>query len=276
MVRPDASTNVRPDEAQALRRVPPASRARPARASAAAAFCSAGIDGARSTSRRRTAPLAMLCTLLRGQRLVFERFQLRRDVALGILERLPSAIVVRNAGRVRVGDLDIKAVHPVELDLEIGDAGTLALTRLEREQKFSAMIIDGTQLVQFRIEALCDHTAIADLRRGLRRNGADEQCRPLRIDIEIGTSAARSGALPGAMVAASVSRSAGRRSSVSRSPARSRGRAESRATRPAMRSVSTVRRSGRAQIRVASGLLVPRSNRRMASPTPPLASAVDA
>src|SRR5262245_9250949 len=34
--------------------------------------------------------------LLRGERLVFEGFELRRDVALCVLERLPAAVIVRN------------------------------------------------------------------------------------------------------------------------------------------------------------------------------------
>jgi hypothetical protein len=128
----------------------------------------------------------MLRTLLRRERLVLESFQLRRDVALRILERLPATVIVGYPGRVRIGDLDIEAMDAIEFDLEIGNAGTLAFTRFERQQKFAAIRVDCAQLVQFGIETRCDDATVTNLRRRFGRNGAGERRRPLRIDVEIG------------------------------------------------------------------------------------------
>ena len=128
--------------------------------------------------------LARERALLRGQRLVLERLQFRRDVALGVLQRLPAAVVVGNLLDVRVGDFDVEAVHAVVLDLEIGDAGAFALARLQRHEELAAVRVDRAQLVQFGVESGRDHAAVADQRRGLGRDCPREQRRPLRVDIE--------------------------------------------------------------------------------------------
>src|SRR5262249_46666969 len=76
-------------------------------------------------------------TLLCRERLVFERLELGRDVALGILERLAATIIVRNSGRMRMTDFDVEAMHTIEFDLETGDAGALALSYFQGQQKFA-------------------------------------------------------------------------------------------------------------------------------------------
>ena len=81
---------------------------------------------------------ALLC----GQGLVLEGLQLRGDVALGVLERLPAPVVVRNALDVRVRDFDVEAVHAVVLDPEAGDARASALARFELDQKRTAVLLD--------------------------------------------------------------------------------------------------------------------------------------
>ena len=83
--------------------------------------------------------LARQRALLRGQRLVLEGLQFRRDVALGVLQRLAAAVVVRHLFRLRARDLDVEAVHAVVLDLEVGDAGARALARFELEQELAAV-----------------------------------------------------------------------------------------------------------------------------------------
>ena len=57
--------------------------------------------------------------------------QLRRDVALGVLERLLALVVGRDLGGVGVRDLDVVAEDLVEADLEAGDAGAGDLLGLE-------------------------------------------------------------------------------------------------------------------------------------------------
>src|SRR2546423_349306 len=64
--------------------------------------------------------------LLRGQCLVLERLEVGRDIAFGVLERLPPAVVGGNALDVRVCDLDVEAVNAVVFDFEACDAGALA------------------------------------------------------------------------------------------------------------------------------------------------------
>ena len=73
------------------------------------------------------------------QRLVLEGLQFGRDVALGILQRLAAAVVVRHLGRVGVADLDVEAMHLVVLDLEAGDAGAFALAGFQIEQELAAV-----------------------------------------------------------------------------------------------------------------------------------------
>src|SRR5689334_19613337 len=92
--------------------------------------------------------LARERALLRGERLVLERLELRSDVALGVLERLPAPVIVRNLGDVDVRDLDVEAVDAVELDLEAGDAGPRALPRLEIDQERAAVVLDRAKLVE--------------------------------------------------------------------------------------------------------------------------------
>ena len=71
---------------------------------------------------------------LRRQRLVLEGLQFRRDVALGVLQRLAAAVVVGNLVGMGVRDLDVEAMHLVVFDLEAGDAGALALADFHVDQ----------------------------------------------------------------------------------------------------------------------------------------------
>ncbi len=81
-----------------------------------------------------------------------------------------------------MGDLDVETVHAVVFDLQIGDPGAGTLARLERDQEFTTVIVDRSQLVEFGIEARRDHAAVAHLCRGLGRDRAREEPNPLRID----------------------------------------------------------------------------------------------
>jgi hypothetical protein len=49
---------------------------------------------------------------------------------------------------LRVGDLDVEAMHAVVLDLEVGDAGARALPRLQRDRNSPQLVVDGAQLVE--------------------------------------------------------------------------------------------------------------------------------
>ncbi len=112
--------------------------------------------------------------LLRRERLVLEGLQFRRDVALGVLQRLAAPVVVRHLVGLRARDLDVEAVDAVVLDLEIGYAGTLALARLHLRQEIAAVRLDRAQLVQLGVVAVRDHAAFPYHRRGLRLDGGLE------------------------------------------------------------------------------------------------------
>ena len=124
--------------------------------------------------------------LLRRQRLVFERLELRRDVALGVLQRLPPPVVVGYARDVAVRDLDVEAVHAVVFDLERGDAGALAFAPLERDEKAAAFGVDRAQLVEVGVVAGGDHAAVPHVGRGLGGNRPRKQRRPRGIHCQCG------------------------------------------------------------------------------------------
>ena len=70
---------------------------------------------------------ALLC--VEDQRLVF--LQLRRDVALGVDQRLFADVVGRDERRVRLRDLDVVAENLVVADLQRFDARALPFDRLQ-------------------------------------------------------------------------------------------------------------------------------------------------
>ncbi len=105
--------------------------------------------------------LACQRAFVRGQRLVLEGLELRRDVALGVLQRLAAAVVVRHLARIGGAHLDVEAVHAVVFDLELVDAGARPLARFQRQQKIAAVGLDAAQFVQLGIVAVGDHAAFA-------------------------------------------------------------------------------------------------------------------
>jgi hypothetical protein len=100
--------------------------------------------------------------LARGKRLVLERLQLRRDVALGVLHRLAALVLHRHAIEVRLGDLDVEAVHPVELHAQVGDAGAFAFALLHVQEERAAVVLDRAQLVELRVAPVADDPTFAD------------------------------------------------------------------------------------------------------------------
>jgi hypothetical protein len=119
----------------------------------AAMRCSDRHRGASVSSSVEEQLLARQRALLRRQRLVLEGLELRRDVALGVLQRLAPAVVVGHLVAVGAADLDVEAMHPVEFDLQVGDAGARALAGLECEQELAAVVLDAAQFVELGIVA---------------------------------------------------------------------------------------------------------------------------
>ena len=78
-----------------------------------------------------------------AEHLVLEFLQLRRDVALGVLHRLPAVIVRRHAVGEAAIDLDVVALHAVVAEPQVRDAAALALARFEVEQVLIAVLADA-------------------------------------------------------------------------------------------------------------------------------------
>ena len=100
--------------------------------------------------------------ITRRQGLVLEGLEFRRYVALSVLEGLPAAVVVGNLFRLRVGDFDVKAVHPVVFDTKIGNAGALALPQFEFGEKIPRVRLKRAQFVEIVRVAVGDHTALSE------------------------------------------------------------------------------------------------------------------
>ena len=67
----------------------------------------------------------------------------------------------------------------MQLDAQVGDAGSLALARLHGEEERAAVVLDGAQLVEFRVETVRDDAAFAHDRRGFLLQARCE----IRLDV---------------------------------------------------------------------------------------------
>ena len=124
--------------------------------------------------------------VLRGKGLVLEGLEFRRDETFGILERLAALVVGRHLVELAGGDLDVETVHAVVLHAQVGDAGTLALTRFQRQQEFGAVGLDAAQLVQIGIETVGNHAAIADIDSGIGLQRGLQQAQHVGRRLQLG------------------------------------------------------------------------------------------
>ena len=119
--------------------------------------------------------LACQCAVLRRQRLVLEGLEFGRDEALGVLQRLAPDVIGRNFAERTLRDLDVEAVHAVELHAQVGNAAALALAHFELQQEVVAVLADGDQFVQLRVVAGGEHATVAHQRRRLGPDGTQQQ-----------------------------------------------------------------------------------------------------
>ena len=120
-------------------------------------------------------PFARQRTFPRAERLVLESLELGCDEAFGVFERLTASVVGWHLVHLTLGDLDIKAVHLVELHPQVGDTGACALALLQVEQKSIAVVLDRAQFVEFGVKAAGDDAAVAHQRRRLGCYRAGQQ-----------------------------------------------------------------------------------------------------
>ena len=120
--------------------------------------------------------LARQRTLARRQHFVLELFQLFGDVALGAGQGLASGVVDRRFHGLALADLDVIAVDAVVADLERGDAAARPLAGFQIDQELVGMRAEHAQFVQFGIETIGDHAAVARQQRRLLHDGACHPC----------------------------------------------------------------------------------------------------
>ena len=88
-------------------------------------------------------------------------FELWGDVALGVLDGLLADVVGRDLVAVGVGDFEVVAEHRVEPDLDVRDAGALALGGLVLGRPLLAAGGELAELVEVAAVARADETAVA-------------------------------------------------------------------------------------------------------------------
>ena len=93
--------------------------------------------------------------------------QLRRDVALGVLDRLLAVIIVGNLVAVRVRDFEVIAEHFVEADFQAGDAGAGDFLGLILGDPLLAAGREIAQRVELRMKPAADQAALAAGKRAI-------------------------------------------------------------------------------------------------------------
>ena len=264
---------LRAGTSRAWRRARPARPARRAPASARASAVS-GVEVRLQLVEQLLVEqlLARQRAVLRRQRLVLEGLQLGRDEALGVLQRLAALVVGRHLVDLALRDLDVEAVHLVELHAQVGDAGARALARLQVEQEGVAVL---RRCRAARRASASKPGAITPPSRsstaGSSAMAATQQRRRSRA---AGAAPRHSMSSSSAAPCGTRARSAGSACSVARRPASSRGRTWRSAMRAVMRSTSLTPRSASRSGVEAGVRAAPRSRRAAAPATRALAQRV--
>src|SRR5690606_22605426 len=127
--------------------------------------------------------LAAQAAVLRGQHLVFPRLELRRDVALGVLQCLATSILGWHLVDLPARDFDKEPVHAVEFNAQSGYARAFTFASLKLQQTLAAVTGQPAQLVQLFVEAGGNHAAIADHQSRFRVYGTLQQLGDGRVYI---------------------------------------------------------------------------------------------
>ena len=106
--------------------------------------------------------------------LLLESLEFVGDEPLGVLERLLAVEAGRHAVAVGGGDFDVIAEDPVETDLQRGDAGLLEQPGLVGGQPGGGVPLQQPGLVEFRIDAVAEEPALAEVRRRLGQAAVDD------------------------------------------------------------------------------------------------------
>ena len=87
---------------------------------------------------------ACQCAVIGGECFVLEGFQFRCDVALGVLQRLAAAVVVRHVDGLGRAHFDVEAVHTVVFHFQCSDASAGAFTHFQFEEEIAAVGLDAS------------------------------------------------------------------------------------------------------------------------------------
>src|SRR5437588_2980423 len=97
------------------------------------------------------------------ENLLLPLLQFRRREALGVCKRLPPLVFEGHARRARLRNLYEVSEDVVEADAQILYAGARALARFERGNRLLRVAAYGAQLVEFRVEAVANHSALREV-----------------------------------------------------------------------------------------------------------------
>src|SRR6266404_7274795 len=109
--------------------------------------------------------------LLSGEDFFLVLLQVRRDVALGVLERLLALVVGRDLMGVCVRDLNVVAEYLVEADPQTVNAGPRDFLGLKVGDPFLAPPGNGVQLIETGIVTAADDAALARRQRRVLYQG---------------------------------------------------------------------------------------------------------
>ena len=112
---------------------------------------------------------------LRAEYLALQILQFLGDEPLAVGERLLARVAIRHLIVKRARDFDVIAKHAVVTDLQVFDAGGLALAKFQFGEVILAVFGDIAQLIQLLVVAVADHAALAHGERGFVVDGAREQ-----------------------------------------------------------------------------------------------------
>ena len=110
-----------------------------------------------------------------GERLVFKRLEFRRNKALGVLQCLTSAVVIRHLIGLSPGDLDVVAGDTVIFHPECRDAGPLFFPRFDLREHIAGIVPEFPEFFQLVTEAIRDHASIPERNGGKFKKRSPEE-----------------------------------------------------------------------------------------------------
>ena len=99
-------------------------------------------------------------TLIGAEDFIFQLFQFRRDVAFAGGQGLLAGEGIRHRVSVGAADLDVVAEHLIKADLQLGDAGLLAVFGFQIGKIAFAAVHDIPQLVDLAVVPGADGAAV--------------------------------------------------------------------------------------------------------------------